>query len=194
MAPSDCGAVSRETCTSLVWLVSWGPFGEINMSYILAGQRDRDVVTAFVAYREYLLERRSRFPPAAYALAASEWYFDFLDHRCPHDSWLESVTMGETSMGARHEQRTSTLTIRLLGAYHDGYIEFSYPDVYDYDFRGAHVSQGHGDWRYDEFRLSDSGRVIHEIEWASFGRANRWLIEASDVFHRWIPGVPKVSV
>lgn len=109
------------------------------MSYILADQRDRDVVTAFAAYWEYLLERRSRFPPAAYALAASEWYFDFSDHRCPHDSWLESVTIGETSMGARHEQWTSTLTIRLLGAYHDGCIEFSYPGVYDYDFRGAHV-------------------------------------------------------
>ena len=157
------------------------------MSYILADQRDRDVVTAFAAYREYLLERRSRFPPAAYALAASEWYFDFSDHRCPHDGWLESVTIGEPSMGGRHEQRTSTLTIRLLGAYHDGYIEFSYPDVHDYDLRGAHVGQGHGDWRYDEFRLSDSGRVIHEIEWASFGQNNHWLIEASDIFHRWIP-------
>ena len=97
-------------------------------------------------------------------------------------------------MGARHEQRTSTLTIRLLGAYHDGYIEFSYPDVYDYDIRGADVGQGHGDWRYDEFRLSDNGRVIHEIEWASFGRANRWMIEASDVFHRWILRRSQMSV
>jgi hypothetical protein len=83
----------------------------------------------------------------------------------------------------------STLTIRLLGTYPDGHIEFSYPDIHDYDLRGTQTSQGQGDWRYDEFRLGAAGRVIHEIEWASFGRANRWLIEASDVFYRWIPGV-----
>lgn len=29
--------------------------GEINMNYILADQRDRDVVAAFAGYREYLL-------------------------------------------------------------------------------------------------------------------------------------------
>ena len=78
MAPNDYGAVFTGCVdVPLVWLVSWRPFGEINMSYILADQRDRDVVAAFAAYRKYLLERRSRYPPAAYALAASEWYFDF---------------------------------------------------------------------------------------------------------------------
>ena len=160
---------------------------ETIMSYILADQRDRDVVAAFAAYREYLLERRPEFPPSAYALAASAWYFNFADRRCPHDGWLESVIIGERSIGTRHERRSSTLTIRLLGAYQDGHIEFTYPEVYDYDLSGNHIGQGHGDWRYDEFRVSESGRVIHEIEWASFRKTNRWLIEAADVFHRWIP-------
>ena len=32
---------------------TWRLFGEYNMSYILSDQRDRDVVVAFEAYREY---------------------------------------------------------------------------------------------------------------------------------------------
>jgi hypothetical protein len=63
--------------------------------------------------------------------------------------------------------RSTTLTIRLLGAYHDGFIEFLYPEVYAYDLGATSVGQGHGDWRYDEFRLGDGGRLVHEIEWAS---------------------------
>jgi hypothetical protein len=63
------------------------------MSYILADQRHRNVAAAFAAYREYLRETMSRFPPSAWALASSEWYFGFSDSRCPHDSWLESVSL-----------------------------------------------------------------------------------------------------
>ena len=38
------------------------------------------------------------------------------------------------------------------------------------------------DWRYDEFRLSPAGHVLHEIEWAGAPSVEaRWLIEASDV-------------
>jgi hypothetical protein len=47
----------------------------------------------------------------------------------------------------------------------------------------------HGDWRYDEFRLSERGHLIHEIEWA-YGvecRAFSWIIEADDIDFRWIP-------
>lgn len=59
------------------------------------------------------------------------------------------------------------MTIRLLGAYHDGYIELVYPDVYSDELAGMHVGRGHRDLRYDEFRVGEQGRVIHEIEWAS---------------------------
>ena len=149
------------------------------MSYVLAQQRDRDVVAAFANYRAYLHDNKTLFPPSAYALATSDWYFDFGDRRCPHDSWLESATIGEPSTGLRSELRHSTLSIRLLGAYHDGYIEFFYPEVHAYDLNTANVNQGHGDWLFDEFRLGANGRVIHEIEWASFANTGRWIIGLS---------------
>jgi hypothetical protein len=79
------------------------------------------------------------------------------------------------------------MTIRLLGAYHDGYIEFHYPTVFEYRLLAGTLGQGHGDWRYDEFRLDEQGRLIHEIEWAAYGAIGTWLIVASDVHHKWIP-------
>jgi hypothetical protein len=157
------------------------------MSYVLDKQRDTDVVAAFREYRAYLASNATQFPPSAHELATSDWYFDFNDHRCPHDAWLETATFSESSTGSRNEVRTSTLTVRLLGAYHDGHIEFVYPEVRAYELNMSHLAQGHGDWRYDEFRVTPAGRVIHEIEWAVFGYAGRWLIEAADVSHRWIP-------
>jgi hypothetical protein len=120
----------------------------------------------------------------AYKLAMSEWYYDPSVHQCPHDGWLETFTVGELATGERHEHRVAVATIRLLGAYHDGYIELQYPQMFAYDFRSSNGSRGQGEWLYDEFRLSDAGNVVHEIEWANGGR---WIIIASDVVHSWIP-------
>jgi len=80
-----------------------------------------------------------------------------------------------------------SLRLRLLGAYHDGYIELLYPRVFGYRLNVEHGEMGHRDWRYDELRVSDQGRVIHEIEWWGSKVKGRWLIEASDVQLQWVP-------
>lgn len=68
------------------------------------------------------------------------------------------------------------------GAYHDHWIEFLYPRVFGYSLANLASAHGHYDWRYDEFRLSDGGNLIHEIEWAGPpGTGARWVIEADDV-------------
>jgi hypothetical protein len=154
--------------------------------FILADQRDADLEGAFARYTKYVEENRLHFPPSAYSLASSDWYFEFADHRAPHDSWLESLTVSENSSGERNEIRTVSITIKLLGAYHDGHIELHYPTVFEYRF-GNSSGQGHGDWRYDEFRLNAQGQLIHEIEWASLGASHTWLIVATDVLHKWLP-------
>jgi len=46
------------------------------------------------------------------------------------------------------------------------------------------IGSGHGDWLYDEIRLSARGYVLHEIEWS---RGSRWLIESGDVAYKWSP-------
>jgi hypothetical protein len=154
--------------------------------YILADQRDNDPAQSFESYKRYIENNKENFPHSAYGLATSDWYFGFSDHRAPHDSWLESISITEPSSGERNEIRTVAITIRLLSAYHDGFIEFHYPEVFEYQINAGVFGQGHGDWRYDEFRLNEAGKLVHEIEWASYWADNTWLIVASDVHHKWV--------
>lgn len=154
------------------------------MAYYLSEQRDEDVVGAYYRYQDYLRKHESQFPPGAFALATAEWYYYPNDHRCPHDGWLEHFTISEPSSGEHHDTRSTSAEIRLLAAYHDGFIEFRYADVFGYSISVSGAGRGHGDWRYDEFRLSDNGRLIHEIEWA---RGATWIIEAADVEFLWTP-------
>jgi hypothetical protein len=151
------------------------------MSFILSEQRDADVGAAFMRYRSYLASEKSSFPPSAYALATSDWYFNFQDHRCPHDSWLHRISISESSVGERHEERKVSIIVTLLGPYHDKRRVFEYPTVYSYRLAHDNVRQGHRDWRYDEFRVSAAGHLVHEIEWHDLGEAGSWVIVADDV-------------
>lgn len=160
------------------------------MAFILSEQRNIDVVGAFRRYRAYLDQYRGLFPPGAHDLANSEWYYDPTDHRCPHDAWLEEVRLFEPSSGERREVRSTSIRMRLLGAYHDGRIEFHYPQVFRYDLQLGPAQLGHGDWLCDEFRVTEEGHLLHEIEWESRGGGGRWLIEASDVEFLWNKSSP----
>lgn len=153
----------------------------------ILSERDEDPVGAFSRYREYLEENKGRFPPGAYALATSDWYFDSRNHECPHDAWLEWAKIEEPSEGERHEKRSVALTIKLLGAYHDGVIELRYPKAFEYRLNSVSLEGGHRDWRYDEFRVSSDGYLVHEIAWCGFKDTGSWLIVASDIEFKWTP-------
>jgi hypothetical protein len=157
------------------------------MSFILAAQRDHDPAGSFERYAEYLASNRDRFPPSALALIDSDWYFGFEDHRAPHDSWLQDIQISEARPDDADSPPGVTIRIRLLGAYHDGVIELIYPGVESYSLQSPDLTRGHCDWRYDEFRISESGLLIHEIEWSGAMATGRWLIEARDVQHSWHP-------
>jgi hypothetical protein len=161
------------------------------MAYILTAEMfaDEEEGAAFDRYQRYVRGARDRFPPGAYALATADWYFNFSDHRCPHDAWLEELIVSEG--GARKGERGVEIRIRLWSAYEDGHLELRYRDVVRYrcELWPKKPSEGraHADWRYDEFRLSEAGLLLHEIEWWSGQPTGTWLIEAADVEHAWIP-------
>jgi hypothetical protein len=156
------------------------------MAFILSSdKRDEDVVSAFNNYRDYVHKLKTTFPPSAYKLAVSDWYHNFNDHKCPHDAWLEEFSIIEPSEGERSESRKTELRVKLLGACHDGYIELRYRNVATFKIDAFNVKTGHGDWRYDEFRLSNTGLLIHEIEWSSNVDTSNWLIEAEDIEYEW---------
>ena len=43
------------------------------------------------------------------------------------------------------------------------------------------------DWRFDEFRLSDRGNLVHVIEWYHLAEVAQWIIESDDVVFSWYP-------
>lgn len=164
------------------------------MSYILcADGRDDDPFGAFARYRVYLEANRANFPKNAFELATSSWYYGFDDHRAPHDAWLEKLEIDEAytpetaALGPGRRERNLSIRLRLLGAYHDGYIEIRYPRVFRYALNIEHGAHGQRDWRYDELRVSETGTLIHEIEWCGARDIGTWLIEASDIEFTWFP-------
>jgi hypothetical protein len=118
----------------------------------------------------------------------SEWYPDPSDHRCPHDAWLETMEIRELAEGERGEIRTTTIAIRLLGAYHDGHIVFRYSGVTRYSLASDDSRRGMGDWLEDRFSISADGNLRHDITWC-FGPSTKsaWFVEAEGVSYEWIP-------
>jgi hypothetical protein len=117
-----------------------------------------------------------------------DWYKYPPDHRCPHDAWVESVTVSEPSSGERHENRGLEIHIRLLGAYHDGIIEFAYTGVQNYSMQAVRDVAGHGDWLEDEVDVKRQDTLLHKITLTN----GSFEIEAKDVEYKWTP-LPTLS-
>ena len=152
-----------------------------------AGENPQEIAKAFQDYRNFLLSIRERIPASAYEFAAAPWHYDHEDHRCPHDSWVESVQIREPSSGTRREKRDLEIDVRLFVAFHDGYLELFYHRVHSYSFSVKKPGKGqiwHGDWLVDEVAISANGFVLHEV---IFSSDSRWTIEAEDIRHRWTP-------
>ena len=157
------------------------------MAYILNKDRPlnsyEEWQSGWSKYCDYLETVKDELPPSAYGFASAPWHYDFSDHRAPHDGWLEELIVREPALGERKENRSLEIVVSLFAAYHDGHIELKYRDVQNYSFSCDELEgMGHGDWLYDEIRLSARGCVLHEIEWSS---GSRWLIECADVSYTW---------
>ncbi len=134
-------------------------------------------------YRAYLASIAAALPAAAREFALAPWHYDPRDPRCPHDAWVEAITISEPASGERHEQRGLEIRIRLLGAYHDGHIELRYVNVHGYAADAAQgLIGGHGDWLVDEIALEE-GRVVHSIEFVN----GMLRIACEDIAYAWLP-------
>ena len=138
------------------------------MAFILYRDIPDDSIDALLnshnTYHSYLESVKDRMPKSAYEFATAEWHYNFSDHRALHDSWLEELIVREPACGERNENRSLEIFIRLLAAYHDGYIELTYKNVRSYSLGKPRDSWlNHRDWLNDEIRLSENGLVLHEI-------------------------------
>jgi hypothetical protein len=155
------------------------------MAFYLSKERNEDVVGAYRRYQQYLIDHEKAFPPGAYALGTEEWWQLPSDSRSPHDARLEEFSIVENG-GADRNERSTAIRMTLMGSVT---IKLYYPRVFKFDLQTATCLQGLGDWLYDEFTVSNDGHMIHEIEWAGFGKGegSRWIVEASDIEVQWIP-------
>lgn len=157
--------------------------------FILKAQRKEDVDEAFLRYRRYLRDQENSFPKRAYELATSGWYFDPSTNGCPHDAWLDRLLITSTAAADASQKLETTVTIGLLGAYHNGNIVLTYRNVENYALNNTVVSSVRADWLFDEFRSDKERSVTHEIEWST----GTWQITAEDIEYSWQPFVPGVS-
>lgn len=142
----------------------------------------------FNSYMNYLISNKDLFPKNAYEFAIAEWHYNPQDHRCPHDSWVESLQIIEKEMPQEDNERGLEIEVCLLGAYHDGNIKIIYKGIKGYTFNLVPDSvfkvKAHGDWIIDEIRLSEQEWLVHEIE---FWLKGKWYIECEDIYYEWLP-------
>jgi hypothetical protein len=171
--------------------VDWR-FGGFIMEFmpVASGSLEEDA-DHFARYYEYLESVKERMPREAYSFAAADWHYNHNDPRCPHDAWVETLVVAKVASGPKAEIRDLEIRVRLLGAWHDGHVELTYPKVQSYLFETPRrleypmrPSKGHDDWMIDEVRLSDLGYIVHEV---MFSSGSSWLIESEDLIHRWLP-------
>jgi hypothetical protein len=127
-----------------------------------------------------------RSPRSLPAFSLEPWYADPRDHRCPHDASLEVVEIKESASGSPNMAEPSTIVLKLLGAYHNGWITLTYEGVRHHTLSRYQCDQGLGGWLRDEFALTDDGLIAHRITWHSTaGGTSHWVIEAENVSYRW---------
>ena len=140
------------------------------------------------AYPLYLQSVKDKLPQSSADFAGAVWHYDTTHHQCPHDSWVESIEILEVATGTRGQIRSVEVSVKLLGAFHDGNAIIRYIDVVKYQVQGNFLSgtkpnAGHGDWLIDEVALSDNGLVSHEILLLH----GSIFIECRDIDYQWVP-------
>ena len=164
------------------------------------GNELREVSASTKRYREYLESIRNQLPANIYQFAVADWKLDFRDHRCLHDSWIESVTVREVPSVEEENDRQTEVALRLQGAFHDGDTTLVYRGVCNYEMRlrgrvdgrrnaGLRRHENHGDWLIDEIRLGSATTVVHEI---LFSSGASWVIEFRSLeYSTTIPAVSR---
>lgn len=142
-------------------------------------------VSRWDSYHAYLEAIRDDLPPSTREFFFAPWHYDPTDHRCLHDSWLESIEIRDSP----DESRKTSIVLRLLGAYHDGHMTIVYDGVETYSLSRSLApvalprTQGHGDLLADELSLED-GTLKHHLE---FSGGALMQIAFQDLRWNWSP-------
>jgi hypothetical protein len=139
-------------------------------------------------YFVYLRSIQNRLPVHVFEFASNDDHYNLTSHSSLHDAWLESVVISEPWEGKRQQSRSITVTISLLGPYHDRQITLEYRevchiaiDVPDEYAMSPSYRVGNGDLLHHEIRFEEPDVIVHDIQ---FSRGSRYLIKCHDLIHR----------
>jgi hypothetical protein len=141
-------------------------------------QPDASGAWQFDPYFVYLGTIRECFAEHVYAFASDRAHYALDSPRSLHDAWLEELTLTEVTPSKSPQDRTTQLTLRLLGPMHDRIHVLHYHGVRGYRLEAGMTARGHGDVLVHEVRLNELGVLIHEILFASGARI---VIECADL-------------
>jgi hypothetical protein len=121
-------------------------------------------------------------------ISRQNWYVDPRDPRCPHDAWLGRFEFDIVGREPDESRCPRVIRIKLLGAYHNGTITFTYRGVRAYsvalsDPQGADRMPRRRDWLNDAVEVLEGGFIRHQIEWES----QNWVIESLQAEYEWSP-------
>lgn len=131
-----------------------------------------EIERRYYAYKEYIVRNKHILHESLVELVESDWYFNWVDHRCPHDSWVKKINIC-------HDLSKVSIEIELLGAYHDLKLFYRYEDVFCYSI----INEGNSkeiEWDIDEFMLFEGGVTGHSIR---FTNDVNWLIKFRGEFN-----------
>jgi len=117
-----------------------------------------------------------------------EWYKLYEDHRSPAGARVESVTIKDRLTGEIEQNRGLEVQVRLMGAYHDGTIDFTYTGVRRYSVEGTRDVAGHPSWLEDDLDIRRHDSLLHSVTLTN----GSFEIEADDIEYKWTP-LPALS-
>jgi len=131
------------------------------MDYIVGEKTDdfAELGANHASYRDYLLRNETCLKESGLSCLLADWYYDWSDKCCLHDSWLEKLTFN------RLLGRGCKVSLELLGAYHDKRLILIYEGVQSYDMPS--ISSENWEWDLDEIEVIEPGIFKHKILWTS---------------------------
>lgn len=130
---------------------------------------------SFDLYRAYLETNRDSFPINVFEFAHDIERHTLSSPHSLHDSWLTSITVKENRKKHRPFEPKPSIELILLGQMHDRDIVLTYSGVASFFMTGNKNPYNWadtflGDVSCHEVRLSETGLLVHEIEFVSDSR------------------------
>jgi hypothetical protein len=141
-------------------------------------ERDASGTWHLDRYFAYLATIHERLAEHVYAFAADRSHYALDSPQSLHDAWLEELVLTEAAPSKSPQERTTQLTLRLLGPMHDRIHVLQYYGVLGYRLEAGMAARGHGDALVHEVRLNELGVLVHEILFRSGARI---VIECADI-------------